>query len=86
MNNNSYLKDLIASGKSFILDTKTPRQIQSPTKKSEKKGFQNPAAGSMTAETDPHKVFISRVINQKMKAKDIVCEIQRMCDSADALL
>lgn len=79
-----FLKDLLASGKTFISDTKTPKQLVKA--KSDKKGVANPAAGSMPGETDRHKIFISRAINEKMKAKDIVKEFQKICDDEDSKL
>ena len=80
-----FLKDLLASGKTFISDTKTPKQLKT-VGKSDKKGIPNPAAGSMPGETDRHKIFISRAINEKLKAKDIVKEIQKICEDEDSKL
>jgi hypothetical protein len=79
-----FLKEFLASGKQLVKDSKIPRQAQ--TKRTEKKGIPSPASGSMPDETNPHKIFVSRVINQKMKGKDIVADIQRMCDAEDSKL
>jgi hypothetical protein len=78
-----YLKDFLASGKKLLTDTKTPKQIKITAK--DKSKLANPAAGS-GPETDPHKVFVKRAIDEKLKKEDIVKQIQKFCDAADALL
>ena len=79
-----YFKDLMSQGKQLLGDTKTPKQLQ-PKKKADKT-LTPAAAGSMPGETDRHKIFVARAINEKLKAKDIVKEFQKICDSEDAKL
>lgn len=79
-----YFKDLMKQGKQLLADTKTPKQLNPVVKKD--KTLTNPAAGSMPGETNPHKIFVARAINEKLKAKDIVKEFQKICDSEDAKL
>lgn len=79
-----YFKDLMKQGKQLLSDTKTPKQLQTIVKKD--KMLSNPALGSMPGETNPHKIFVARAINEKLKAKDLVKEFQKICDSEDAKL
>ena len=77
-----YLKDILASGKVVLADTKTPRQIKVAVGKGK---VTNPAAGS-APESDPHKVFVKRVIQEKLKKGEIVKQIQKFCDEEDKKL
>ena len=79
-----YFKDLMKQGKQLLGDTKMPKQLQ-PKKKADKT-LTPAAAGSIPGETDPHKILITRAINEKLKAKDLVKEFQKICDSEDAKL
>jgi len=80
---NETLKEFFASGKKLLTDTKTPKPPNPPSKQKGK--LTAPAAGSQI-ESDPHKIFIKRAIDEKMKAVDIVKQIQKFCDAEDALL
>ena len=79
-----YLKDILASGKKLLTDTKTPRKALEPEKKTGK--IPNPAAGSDPVETNPHKIFVKRGIKERLKKSEIVEELQKFCDAEDAKL
>lgn len=79
-----YLKEVLASGRKLLTDTKTPRKA--PVQESKKPGLPNPAAGSGTLEKDPHKVFVKRAVKEKLKKSEIVEEVQKFCDDADSKL
>ena len=80
-----YLRDLLATGKVLLQDTKTPRAVKTATS-SKGKGVTNPAAGSMPNETDPHKIFVRRAIKERLKKSDIKDQIQKFCDAEDEKL
>jgi hypothetical protein len=77
-----YLKEVLANGRKLLTDTKTPKKYVEPEKKSGK--LPNPAMGSGPLDKDPHKVFVKRAIKEKLKKHEIVEEVQKFCDSADA--
>lgn len=77
-----YLKEVLASGKRLLTDTKSRKAVE-PDKKTGK--VPNPAAGG-TLEKDPHKVFVRRAVKEKPKKKDVVEEVQKFCDEADSHL
>ena len=79
-----YLKDILASGKRLLTDTKTPKQIKVVPAGGKGK-LSNPAAGS-APESDPHKVFVKRAIQEKLKKAEIVKQLQKFCDDEDAKL
>lgn len=79
-----YLKDILASGKTLLQDTKVPKQAKVTT--GSKGKIPNPAAGSMPGETDPHKIFVKRAIKERLKKSEVKEEIQKFCDAADAEL
>ena len=81
-----YLKDILASGKKILADTKTPKQLKKAAPPAGGKGkIPNPAAGS-GPETDPHKIFVKRAIQEKLKKADITKQLQKFCDDEDAKL
>lgn len=71
----AYLDDVLKAGRRILTDTKTPKLIVKKEK----------AMGSPT-ETDPHKIFIRRTIQEKPKKAVVVEEIKRFITSAEALL
>lgn len=76
------LKDLMSSGKRLLSDTKQ-RTLQAPAPtKNEKKSLRPIAEGS-GPETNPHKIFIKRVIAEKPKKSVIIEKFQKFCDEAD---
>lgn len=80
-----YLKEILASGRKILSDTKTPRKP--PTKAEEKPGkVPNPAAGSDPIERDPHKIFVRRTVKEKPKKSVVVEEVQKFCNEADSKL
>jgi hypothetical protein len=78
-----YLKEVLASGRKVLTDTKTPKKHPEPSGKPGK--LPNPAAGS-PPEKDPHKVFVRRMTKERPKKKDLVEEVQKFCDEADSQL
>ena len=75
----SILKDFLSSGRALVSDTKKP-VVKLP--KSDKKGKQSMS----DTETDPHKVFIRRIIKEKPPKKEVIEQFQRFIDSAEACL
>jgi hypothetical protein len=71
----AYLDDVLKAGRRILTDTKTPKLIVKKEK----------VSGSPT-ETDPHKIFIRRTIQEKPKKAVVVEEIKRFITSAEALL
>ena len=81
-----YLKDILASGKKILIDTKSPKQLKKESAPAGGKGkLTNPAAGSEPT-SDPHKIFIKRAIQEKLKKADITKQLQKFCDEEDAKL
>jgi hypothetical protein len=79
-----YLKSLLASGKVLLQDTKVPKQIKTPT--GGKGKLPEPARGTMPNETDPHRIFVKRAIQERLKKIEIKQEIQKFCDAEDEKL
>jgi len=69
------LKDFLASGRKLLGDTKTP------TAKETKK--QPPSVGSGPVETDPHKIFQRRTIQQKPKKSEVVEDMKKFIKQAE---
>ena len=78
-----YLKEFLASGKKLLTDTKTPKHKVTASSKGKP---QRPAAAGSIAETDPHKIFVKRAIQEKLKKEEVVKQIQKFCDEEDAKL
>jgi hypothetical protein len=78
-----YLKEVLASGRKLLTDTKSPKKTQVPESKPGK--IPNPASGS-EPERDPHKIFVKRAVKEKLKKHEIVSEVQKFCDDADSKL
>ena len=68
-----YLKDILSSGRVILGDTKTPKLA----KKTKPSSIQAPP------ESDPHKIFVKRMINDKPSKKDLVEEMKRFCKAAE---
>ena len=75
-----YLKDILSSGKRILADTKQPRKTEVKTADGKKKPV--PAMDTPT-ESDPHKNFIKRTIQEKPKQKAVVEEIKKFIKSAE---
>ena len=71
-----YLKDVLSSGKRILGDTKTPK-MDKQTK---------PSSLSNPPESDPHKVFVKRTIQEKPKKQDVVSEMMRFVKAAEDAL
>lgn len=80
-----YLKDLIASGKKILADTKQPRKPETVQKTPDGKKKPVPPMNTPT-ESDPHKNFIKRTIQEKPKPKALVEELKKFIESAEAEL
>lgn len=79
-----YLKEVLASGRKILADTKTPKKQLMPEAKPGK--ALAPIAAGSPPEKDPHKIFVKRAIKEKMKKAEIVEEVQKFCDEADSKL
>jgi hypothetical protein len=73
------IRELLASGKRLLLDTKTPRKVAAKTAKME-------APLGEPTETDPYRVFSKRVIHEKPKKSELIKDIKRFIETAEALL
>lgn len=79
----SYLKDVLSSGRKILGDTK---QLPPPAQKGEEKGKPKPSSIHNPPETDPHKVFIKRAINERPKKGEMVEEIKKFIKRAEDCL
>ena len=75
-----FLKEFLSSGKRLLEDTKKARAT--PTKKG--KASRSEVDG--VQETDPHKIFIKRCISEKPKKAEVVKDIKRFIEGAEAEL
>lgn len=75
------LKALMDSGRKVISDSKTPKLAQK-----KKQVSRDEALGVGPAETDPHRVFVKRTINEKPKRAEVVKDIERFIKQAEAEL
>lgn len=78
----SYLKDVLSSGRRILGDTKQlpPVAQQGQPNKPKPSSIHNPP------ETDPHKVFIKRAINERPKKGEMVDEIKKFIKQAEDCL
>lgn len=74
------LKALLDSGKKLLTDTKMPRKAAA-AKPGKKMGVIEEVG-----ETDPFRIFSKRVIAEKPKRADVLKEIRRFIESAEAAL
>ena len=75
------LKALMDSGRRVVADTKTPKLAQK-----KKEVSRDEALGVGPQETDPHKIFVKRAINEKPKKAEIVKDIERFIKQAESEL
>ena len=75
------LKSLMDSGRRILADTKAPKK---PEKK--KQVSREEALGQGPPETDPHRVFVKRTINEKPKKAEVVKDIERFIKMAESEL
>jgi hypothetical protein len=71
-----YLKEVLSSGRAILGDTKTPK-LKKQTK---------PSSVQESPESDPHKIFVKRAINEKPKKQDMVKEMERFIKAAEDAL
>jgi hypothetical protein len=74
------LRDFLSSGRKLLQDTKAPRRAL------EKKTKVQDALTGEVKETDPHKVFIKRTIQEKPKKAEVITEFKKFIEQAEALL
>ena len=74
----SILKDFLSSGRALVSDTKKP-MTKAPKNEKGKHSM-------METETDPHRVFIRRIIKEKPPKKEVVEQFQRFIDAAEDCL
>lgn len=72
------LRAFLESGRKLITDSKTPRM---PQKK--KQVSLAEATGSAPAETDPHKIFVKRTIDEKPKKSELLKDIHKFIVMAE---
>lgn len=77
----STLKALMDSGRKVIADSKTPKMAQK-----KKQVSRDEALGVGPQDTDPHRVFVKRTINEKPKKAEVVKDIERFIKQAEAEL
>lgn len=75
-----FLQQLFSSGRKIVNDSKAPRPQH---KKKDPPTIEKAAAD---VETDPHRIFVKRMINEKPKSADVVKEIQKFISAAEAEL
>lgn len=74
-----YFKEFMTSGRALLLDTKSPRKVV-PAARAIKKEHMG------VVETDPYKAFVKRVVTEKPKKTEIVKELKRFAEAAEAAL
>ena len=77
MDNN--FKEFLSSGRALITDTKTPK-VKSESVKGPKKGTDVPVS------SDPHRVLIKRMIEDKIKKSDVIEEFKKFIQEAEDAL
>jgi hypothetical protein len=77
MDNN--FKEFLSSGRALITDTKTPK-VKSESVKAPKKGTDVPVS------SDPHRVLIKRMIEDKIKKSDVIEEFKKFIQEAEDAL
>jgi hypothetical protein len=74
------IQQFLASGRALLTDTKQPRKLPMTSKK----GAAPPPALGAPAETDPYKIFTRRAVMEKPSKADLVKDIQRFIEAAEA--
>lgn len=72
-----YLKNVLASGRQILGDTKAP-----PKPKSQK-AQPTPLTQLGGGETDPHKLFVKKTVFDKPKKTDLVKDFERFISQAE---
>ena len=75
-----YLQQLFASGRKLLGDTKQPKPSHN------KKATPTIEAAAHNLETDPHKIFIKRMITERPKKPEAIKEIKKLILMAEAEL
>jgi hypothetical protein len=70
-----YLNQVLSNGVNILTDTKTPKKPKAPATSIEK---------AKVPETDPHKAFVRRCIAERPKKEDVVKDLKRFIDAAEA--
>ena len=74
------LREFLSSGKKLLQDTKAPRRVLEKKTKTA-----DPLTGEVK-ETDPHKVFVRRTIQEKPKKAEVITEFKKFIEQAEAKL
>jgi len=74
----AHLEDFLKSGKKILGDTKTPAL---PKKKVDKVSDVNKLTPT---DSDPHKVLVRRVIQEKPKKKELIEDFEKFIKAAEA--
>lgn len=77
-----FLQQLFSSGRKLVGDTKAPR-LKPKGKDKDPPTIEKAAAN---VETDPHRVFVKRMIAERPKKPDVVKEILKFIAAAEAEL
>ena len=80
----STLKALFESGKVILTDTKQRKPVAADPAKPRKSRHTIAEAAAAQMETDPHKIFIRRAIDEKPSKAEIVDEIKKFIKHAEA--
>jgi len=77
----AYLTEMMKAGKSILADTKTSKKESVKVKKEDKKSI--PPLGS-PGETDPHKLFVKRIIQELPKKSVVIDGFKKFIEKAEA--
>ena len=79
----AYLTDLMKAGKTILEDTKTSRKQAVKVKKEDKKSI---PPMDTPVETDPHRIFVKRTIQELPKKSVVIDDFKKFIDAAEAAL
>lgn len=72
-----YLKNVLSNGAQLVNNTKAPKKAKAAPTSIEK---------AKVPETDPHKAFVRRCVQERPKKEDVVKELRRFIEAAEAEL
>lgn len=78
----AYLNDLFKAGKTILADTKTSKKESVKVKKAEK-GI---PPMDTPVESDPHKIFVKRTVQELPKKSVVIDDFKKFIDAAEAAL
>ena len=77
----SFVNDFLQSGRRLVVDTKQPK-----IRKTERPKDPNTGKPALPVAQDAYQVFIKRCINDKPAKKEVVEDIKRFIEAAEAKL